>query len=159
MSASLSIWSKEPTLQKKTLFGILDAAYESRLMFYIDGYNRYQYKNMSIFSPSTLTISKDVSDNIPMLFGISPIEAQTWGSDKYENQSFKDYHGISIIFPCIYQLACSENIDYEMSFQLTYFYLMKNPDHLIRCESTLFDWETIKEVYQKGYSEGWLYKK
>jgi hypothetical protein len=159
MSASLSIWSNEPTETKKTFFGILDAAFESRLPFYLHDFTKYKLNGIDHYYPYSFTIHDEKPENVPMIFHFSTLEDQTGGSEKYENITLVDYHGTKINFPCLYQLVGTENVDYEMSFHLTYHYLMKNQTHLIRCESTLFDWETIKEVYQRGYFEGWLYKK
>lgn len=44
MADGIVIWSRTPVHQRKTFFDSVEAAYESRLQFYLHGYSQYQYK-------------------------------------------------------------------------------------------------------------------
>lgn len=155
MSSGIVIWSRKPVHQERTFFDMLKVAYESRLQFYLHGYSQYEYKGKIDCTPYSFTLSKDVPDNRPMIFGFSQYEEQQFGIEKWIDTRFFNKKGEEIIEHELYRLAVSEDLDNEMTFHFSFHYLKINKDQFITMADYIIDWELIKEAYPKGFKEDW----
>lgn len=155
MADGIAIWCKKPVHQKKILLDMVEAAYESRLQFYLHGYDEYVFNELIHYNPYSFTLTKDAPDNRPMIFHICPFEVQQFGIGKWIDTRFFNKKGEIILEPELYHLAVSEDMDSEMTFHFSFHYLKINKNQFITMADYIIDWELIKKAYSKGFKEGW----
>lgn len=155
MADGIAIWSRKPLRQKRILLDMVEAAYESRLQFYLQGYIEYKIETLLRYNPYSFTLTKDAPENRPMIFHICPFEEQQFGIGRWIDTRFFNKKGEKIIEHELYRLAVSEDLDNEMTFHFSFHYLKINKDQFITMADYIIDWELIKEAYPKGFKEDW----
>ena len=158
MGSALIIWSKKPTHHKEILLNVVEAAYDAKIPFSLYGYKEYIVDEQKLFRPSEFVL--DPSGNQSETFMICH-------TGKYEE--LIEEKGCWLKYPIydtnkntvlndMYRLLVSEDIDTHLSFEFSYCYLKSNQEDFIGIDDLIIDWDTMKTLYEKGYSNVWCWQ-
>lgn len=154
MGISFSILSNKKQKPKKVLLDLVSAAYQSKLRFYINKVDEINVSGKKELIPNSFTIENNGKEETPMIFHFLPFNEQIPIPTKY--QSYNDINGNLKTIEGIFDFVSSEDTDVRMAYDLAYFYLKKNKNHLIDIEF-IFGWEEIKAIRKNGFNERWCW--
>lgn len=156
MADGIAIWSKKPVQQKKILLDMVLAAYEANIPFNCEGNIAYEFEGQQKIYPNQFTLTKTKGKEVDfMIFHIAYYEKQKYGFGKWENIRLKNQFGEPIIYPILYRITVSEDLEDEMTFNFAYHYLKLNKAHFITIYDFIVDWNLINAVYKFGFKDYW----